>query len=363
VAGGPFIINKIDKTAKTITVKRNDKCWGPKPKLQAITFIVLDVSGQAKAFQSDQIDCFDIGPDPAAYKQAQAVASAEVRKAGGPNFRHIDLGQKGPMSDLQVRQVVMLSLDRVNDAKATLTSLDWPATTMDSHIWTNNQAYGDPTAGELAGGLTPPGIPGYKAGFDPYPSGTDGSGDVTKAKAELQKCGKPNGFSTKYAYGTPSDQAANAFKLERTALGRVGIKVTATTSDSSTYYSTFIGSPANLKNQGIGIAAAGWGADFPTGVGFFQNITNGNAILPTGNSNYASLNDPTVNKILDAAPKGGVTEEQWQQLNQAVLASGTYLPVYYGKQLFYRNPRMTNVTCDTALAFGAYDFVNVGVNG
>jgi hypothetical protein len=37
--------------------------------------------------------------------------------------------------------------------------------------------------------------------------------------------------------------------------------------------------------------------------------------------------------------------------------------VYYGKQLFYRNPRMTNVTCDTALAFGASDFVNVGVNG
>ena len=50
----------------------------------------------------------------------------------------------------------------------------------------------------------------------------------------------------------------------------------------SSYYSTFIGSPQNIKNQGIGIALAGWGADFPTGVGFFQSITNGNAILPTG---------------------------------------------------------------------------------
>jgi peptide/nickel transport system substrate-binding protein len=70
-----------------------------------------------------------------------------------------------------------------------------------------------------------------------------------------------------------------------------------------------------------------------------------------------------VNKILDAAPKGGVTDEQWAQLNQAVMASATYLPVYYGKVLFYRNPRMTNVTCDNALAFGMYDFVNVGVNG
>jgi len=225
------------------------------------------------------------------------------------------------------------------------------------------QAYGGPTAGQLAGGMTPPGIPGYQADFNPYPSGTDGSGDVTKAKAELQQCGKPSGFSTKFAYATPGDQAATMFKLEKTALGRVGIKVTATTSDASTYYSTFIGSPANLKNQGIGIANSGWGADFPTGVGFFNNITNGAAILPTGNSNYASLNDPTVNSILDAAPKGGVTEEQWAQLNQAVLASATYLPIYYGKVLFYRNPRMTNVTCNNALSFGEYDFVNIGVSG
>jgi peptide/nickel transport system substrate-binding protein len=225
------------------------------------------------------------------------------------------------------------------------------------------QAYGGPTAGELAGGMTPPGIPGYKPDFNPYPSGSDGHGDVTKAKAELKQCGKPGGFSTKLAYGTPSAQAANMFKLEKSALGRVGIKITALTQDSSTYYSTFIGSPANIKNQGIGIANAGWGADFPTGVGFYNSIVNGAAILPTGNSNYASLNDPNVNKILDAAPKGGVTEDQWLQLDQSIMDNAVYLPVYYGKTLYYRNPRMTNVTCDNALAFGEYDFVNIGVNG
>jgi 2-haloalkanoic acid dehalogenase type II len=97
-------------------------------------------------------------------------------------------------------------------------------------------------------------------------------------------------------------------------------------------------------------------------VGFFNSIVNDANILPTGNTNYASLNDPTVNKILADAPKGGVTDAQWAQLNQSVLASGTYLPVYYTKTLYYRNPRMTNVTCDTALAFGVYDFVNIGVS-
>ena len=142
---------------------------------------------------------------------------------------------------------------------------------------------------------------------------------------------------------------------------RSAFKLPRPPTTASSYYSTFIGSPQNLKNQGIGIAIAGWGADFPTGVGFFQSITNGNAILPTGNSNYPSLNDPTVNKVLDKAPAGKATEADWQSLNNAIAQSGTYLPVLYEKTLYYRNPRMTNVTCDNALAFGIYDFVNVGV--
>lgn len=224
------------------------------------------------------------------------------------------------------------------------------------------RAYGGAVAGVPAGGMAPPGIPGYTASFNPYPSGSDNTGDVAKAKQELATCGKPNGFSVKLAYATPGTHAAAAFAVEQAALAKVGIQVTAAPQDSSSYYSTWIGSPQNLKNQGIGIAFAGWGADFPTGVGFFQSITNGNAILPTGNSNYASLNDPTVNKVLDEAPAGKATEADWESLNNAIAQSATYLPILYGKDLYYRNPRMTNVTCDTALAFGIYDFVNVGVS-
>jgi peptide/nickel transport system substrate-binding protein len=224
------------------------------------------------------------------------------------------------------------------------------------------RAYGGAVAGVPAGGMAPPGISGYNPSFNPFPSGADNTGDDVKAKQELASCGQPNGFSVKLAYATPSTRAVAAFAVEQAALAKVGIQITAATQDSSTYYSTWIGSPANLKNQGIGIAFAGWGADFPTGVGFFQSITNGNSIVPTGNSNYSSLNNPTVNKVLDEAPAGHATEADWESLNNAIAQSGTYLPILYGKDLYYRNPRMTNVTSDTALAFGIYDFVNVGVS-
>ena len=222
-------------------------------------------------------------------------------------------------------------------------------------------ADGGPTAGTIAGAMTPPGIPGYSASLNTYPTGSDNTGDVTKAKAALKACGQPNGFALKMAYPTPSTKAPLVFAAEKSALGRVGIKLTAITQDSSNYYSTFIGSPKNIIKQSIGLALAGWGADFPTGVGFYQSIANGNSIVDPGNSNYPSLNDPVVNGILNKAPAGKVTAADWTTVNTQIMKDAVYLPLYFGNTLMYRNPRMTNVTCDNALAFGNYDFVNVGV--
>jgi peptide/nickel transport system substrate-binding protein len=223
------------------------------------------------------------------------------------------------------------------------------------------QAYGGAVAGQVAGSMTPPGIMGNDPNANPYPVGPDNTGDLAKAKAALQACGKPNGFSTKFAYATPSTKAKQAFAAEQEALARVGIKLSPATQDASSYYSSFIGSPANIKNQGLGMAIAGWGADFPSPVGFWQAIANGNSIVPTGNSNYPSLNDPVVNDILNNGPKGKSTEDDWKKLDAQVMKDAVYLPLYWEKSLYYRDPKMTNVTCNNALAFGIYDFVNAGV--
>jgi peptide/nickel transport system substrate-binding protein len=225
------------------------------------------------------------------------------------------------------------------------------------------QAFGGTTAGTAAGSMTPPTISGHSDTANMYPDGTNNTGNIKAAKAALVKCGKPTGFSTKLAYNTPSETGPKVFSAMQTALARVGIKVTAAPAATASYYSTYIGSPANIKNQGLGIAVAAWGADFPTGYGFWNSIASGSSIIPTGNTNYTSLNDPTVNKILDAAPAGKATDADFRTLDDAVMKQAVYLPILFGKSLYYRNPRLTNVTSDNALAFGLYDFVNVGVGG
>jgi peptide/nickel transport system substrate-binding protein len=223
------------------------------------------------------------------------------------------------------------------------------------------RALGGPTSGEVAHSMTPPGIPGHQAGYDPYPSGAANTGKLSSARRELRRCGKPHGFSVNYTYGAPSSTGPSLFKVEKAALGRVGIHLKAAPADAATYYSTFVGSPKNLKRQHIGMASVGWGADFPTGSGFYESIVDGRNIRPFGNSNYASLNDPRVNHVLSAAGKGHAHRASWQRLNHAVMDDAVYLPYEFEKVLYYRNPRMTNVTCDNALAFGIYDFVNIGV--
>jgi peptide/nickel transport system substrate-binding protein len=211
--------------------------------------------------------------------------------------------------------------------------------------------------------MTPPTLPSYKK-INPYPSGPDNKGDLAKAKDELKQCGQPNGFSTKIATTNKGKGPAVGEALQQ-GLARVGIKTQIIAVDPSTYYSGVIGLPSNVKKQGLGLAVAGWGPDFPTPYGFFESIVDGRAIKPEGgNSNYAELNDPAINGLIDQAQ--GETDatkrnDIWAQVDQKVMDSAVYLPFVADKALTYRSPRLTNVYINDS--FGIYDFVNMGVSG
>jgi peptide/nickel transport system substrate-binding protein len=68
-----------------------------------------------------------------------------------------------------------------------------------------------------------------------------------------------------------------------------------------------------------------------------------------------------VNRVLTRAARGQASRRAWVRLDHDVMQDAVYLPYVFGKTLYYRNPQMTNVTCNNAQAFGSYDFVQVGV--
>lgn len=276
VSGGPFIFDKIDKTAKIITVKRNPKWWGQKPKLESITYIVIDTSAQLKAFQSAQIDWFDIGPDPAAYKQALAVQGAEVRKAGGPNFRHIDLGENGPLKDVKVRQAIMLALDRKDDAQAMLGKLDWPAVTLDNHIWMNNQAQYKATCGDYCNtDVAKSNSLMESAGFK-----KDGKGFYAKGGKELN-----------LSFVIPAGVATSATEsgIQQNALKKAGLKVSIKTVPSDPFFPSYV-IPGKFD-----LTIFSWlGTPFP--------VSGAKQIYASkGESNFSKIGSAQLDSLLDQA--------------------------------------------------------------
>lgn len=345
VSSGPFVISEYTPN-KSVTFERNtywEQSTDPirKPLADGIVLTInsspQDIDQKLQAGTYDAKMDIDIGST----LQTAVLRDEDLKKnaddAPTPFIRYFVMPQS-VITDVHCRRAVQYATN-----KAAIL-----------------QAFGGPLHGTIAGAMTPITIPGHDESLVTYPIGDKSTGDLAKAKEELAACGKPDGFSTKFTYGTPSETGPKVFQAMQSALARVGIKITAAPQSNANYYSTWLGSPRNVKQQGLGIGIAGWGADFPTGYGFWNNIANGSAILQEGNSNYAELDDPAVNKIIDASTAGKSTEEDWVAVNKAAMDSALYLPIFYGKTLWYRSERLTNVTSDNALGFGAYDVVNVG---
>jgi peptide/nickel transport system substrate-binding protein len=216
--------------------------------------------------------------------------------------------------------------------------------------------------GQIAGTMMNPSVPGSSASYNPYPSGAGSHGNLPKAKAELAACGKPGGFYVNVGY-VPNGRGVKNYEALQASLKRVGIITGSKQSDAAHFYSTFIGSPANIKKQAIGLAVVGWGADFPSAFGYYQSIANGNAILPAGNSNYVSLDDPKINSLLNKFESLTNAKQQAataSAIDKQVMANAVYLPYMFDKSFYIRTPRLTNIYMQAAMG-SYYDTVNVGV--
>jgi peptide/nickel transport system substrate-binding protein len=206
--------------------------------------------------------------------------------------------------------------------------------------------------------ITPP-IKYYSA-FNLAPDVPD-TGNVAKAKSELAACGQPNGFSTTLATRSNGKEVAQATAIQA-SLAKVGIKVTINKSAPSQYFSSTIGIPANVHKNGIGLAMAAWGPDWPSPYAMLDSIVDGRKILSAGNSNYAELNDPTVDKNIDtgvATTDDSTAQTAWTTADKAIVGSGAYVPLLYDKAFNLFSNKLTNIYFTSA--FDMADFAQFGV--
>ncbi|MFD7286786.1 ABC transporter substrate-binding protein [Streptomyces sp. NPDC059863] len=216
---------------------------------------------------------------------------------------------------------------------------------------------GGAVKGEPASTMIPPSVAGYKK-FDLYPT-PGNKGDAAKAKEALTKCGQPNGFKTSLtARSDRPDEVLAATQIQQ-SLKAIGITADIKQFPADKYFTDFAGSPKWVHDNNAGLMMMAWGADWPTGYGFLDQIVNGAAIKPSGGTNLMELNDPTINKALtdgigtlDATARG----DKWGEVDKLVMENASAVPLFYRKNLLYRPESATNVTVAESY-LGMYDYV------
>jgi peptide/nickel transport system substrate-binding protein len=114
VTAGPFTVESIDQTAKTVTIKRDPRWWGTPAKLDRIIFRAMDTAAQPDALANNEIDYYDIGSSVDLLRRAQGIPGVVIRSSPSQYFSQITFnGSSGAvLSDVRLRLAVAQGVDR-----------------------------------------------------------------------------------------------------------------------------------------------------------------------------------------------------------------------------------------------------------
>jgi len=351
ISTGPYMVQSYTPN-KQLTLVDNPN-WVPQmdpAAKQLVAKVILKMNVNAATVDSDlisgaaQMDYAGGGVQTAA--RAQILSSNALKaKADDPvngfiDFMYINT-KIAPLNNVHCRMAVEYAANKVD----------------------TQTAYGGPVAGgAIATTSMPPNVIGYLSS-DTYSFNAHPTGDLTAAKAQLTACGHPNGFAVNLGYRNDSPKQTAAAQAINAALTKVGITATLKGFPSATYYTTYAGNTAYTHSHDIGLAMGGWGADFPTAFGWYDQIAAGNAIVPAGNSNISELNDPVVNGLISRIEAPGLTQAQRNamahQIDIQVMKDAAFMPEVYAKSLLYRNPALTNVYVQAY--YGMYNYAVLGL--
>jgi peptide/nickel transport system substrate-binding protein len=128
--------------------------------------------------------------------------------------------------------------------------------------------------------------------------------------------------------------------------------------DAGSFYATDVGSPANVVKQQYGIVLATWTADFPTPGSFLGPLVDGASIRSVGNTNYAHLDDDTVNALVARARAGGGAAA-WRDVATAAQKTAAYVPLAESRVQLVAGERLRNGV--VMQPYSGYDLATAGV--
>ncbi|MGW6355188.1 ABC transporter substrate-binding protein [Streptomyces sp. NPDC055092] len=220
-------------------------------------------------------------------------------------------------------------------------------------------AEGGDIRGDIATTVLPPDITGYEKA-DTYATAGN-KGDVAKAKDALKACGKKS-ITTNITARSDRQEEVDAATAIIASLKKVGINASLKQYPSGKYFTDYAGVPKFNQKNNVGIMMMQWGADWPSGYGFLQQILNSKAIGASGNTNLSEFTNKAVDAKLAqaiAAPDEATRNKLYGEIDKQTMDEAVMVPLTYFKVLLYRSPYATNLVSTSAFS-GEYDYLNIG---
>jgi peptide/nickel transport system substrate-binding protein len=309
VTAGPFSVQSIDQTHKTVTLARNPKWWGTPAKLDRVIFQYYDTSALADALANNELDI--IGASQLdLLRRAQQTPGVVIRSAPGRTSFNVTLngGAGSPLADLRLRQAVAQSINRQEITQRQLGQVVPNAQPDGNHFYAPGEKEYQDNSTAL------PYDPAHAQQVLDSLGWTRPGPNAPRAKA-----GKPLSLRLMYAQDPSNTEMAKTVQNE---LAQIGVTVELNQVDPSQFFPTYV-------NRGnFDLALLGWGSTpspLSDGAGIYEQ--------PLGNNvqqNYGRIGSPQIDALiaqglgeLDDTKRAALGNEIdrliWQEGHSAVL--------------------------------------------
>ena len=292
--------------------------------------IVIQIGGDPRVIGHEVIEgSHAVENDPPAPSTVPA-ADADVRTAdlkrqkavltvtSGTGLRLVALNnRRGPFANVNLRRALWAALDRTALVAASGGSLTGPVATHFIYPGTNGFY--------VAGGY-----PGPQVDFNRSLTGDD---DV--AQKYLKLAGYPSGRYSGPAVtvvGPAGEPGASYTEIVNRTLTRLGFPTRLRLVGPAVGLARYCGVPA----QEVDVCPdVGWTRDFSDPQTILDPLFNGASIRPAGNTNVGQVNDPAINRQMDAAALvAGVTAraEAWGAIDAELVNEAVAVPFQFAAQ-------------------------------
>lgn len=318
VTAGPYKLETLDTSARTISVVPDPNWWGDKPKLERIIFIALDATADIDAYLNKEIDVVSAGSTER-YGRVVGAPDTVLRAAPSASFAHIDFSSSGIFADKQLRLAAQKAIDRSSLAAVLVGDLPYELPLLNNHVFLGTDATYQDNAGDF------------------------GSFDSEAAKTILDDAGwtgdgavrTKDGQNLTFAITIPASAPSSSQMAQviQSQLAAVGMEMTINEVASDAFFAD------NITPGAFDMTIFSWGGTgYPAaGASIFRSGAEG--------QNYGRISTPELDTMLtdvvaDSDPVSAAAT--WNEIDTAVWAEGHSMPIIQSPLIIASNPTLAN---------------------